>query len=498
MNLTSTVSTSSSSVTHPIASRSRGTLKASAGKPDARARRNSKPDAASSSQGRLKDAYLGGLMVEVAEKPAATDKSQESWEFFWFWILEQSPEKKWQGNLLRPEIQEIQRVLKAGSRKWPHNFHMSPADNQPDVLVLRCASWSCFDLGVEIRLRSQHARVRLLSLSFFALFFGRRHLWRFDAFVYSVRKKKASVFHSEKVYSIVRKFYGLSPTEELNDFDVNTVVRSIFMNVTHQAAVETIWRIHDLPRINSWSQWNSYSKWLNSWSWIRQKSVVWPRLIIENVRGDRRLYYVSKRIKLRMPKPMCSTTRCSVWDVSVTNQSKLGRTNGIWKIAIVRIWIELMESWWEFEWKIFPGFTTLGILEVIHTFYDWSTVWTWTIQRKDHLHVNVKRHCMERTKKHWKMWDEFCYSYELCSQIPARTLVILGTWIREKVVRDLLWWTRWKMGQDCWTSDAQFCRKRSSYLSCHQRLGKRTIKKQRKGTEVRSLQRIWFFARLFL
>ena len=66
MNLTSTVSTISSSVNHPIASNSPGILKASTGKPDARARRNSKPDAASSSQGRLKDAYLGGLMVEVA------------------------------------------------------------------------------------------------------------------------------------------------------------------------------------------------------------------------------------------------------------------------------------------------------------------------------------------------------------------------------------------------------------------------------------------------
>ena len=81
MNLTLTVLTSSSSVNHPIASESPETLKASTGKPDARARRNSKPDAASSSQGRLKDAYHGGLMVEVAGKPAATDQSQESWEF---------------------------------------------------------------------------------------------------------------------------------------------------------------------------------------------------------------------------------------------------------------------------------------------------------------------------------------------------------------------------------------------------------------------------------
>ena len=49
MNLTSTVSTSSSSANHPIASKCRGYSKASAEKPDARAKRNSTPDAASSS-----------------------------------------------------------------------------------------------------------------------------------------------------------------------------------------------------------------------------------------------------------------------------------------------------------------------------------------------------------------------------------------------------------------------------------------------------------------
>ena len=61
MNLSSTVSASSSSAKDPIASKSLGILRVS-GKPDARERRNSKPDAASSSQGRLKDAHLGGLM----------------------------------------------------------------------------------------------------------------------------------------------------------------------------------------------------------------------------------------------------------------------------------------------------------------------------------------------------------------------------------------------------------------------------------------------------
>ena len=41
----------------------------------------------------------------------------------------------------------------------------------------------------------------------------------------------------EKVFSIVRQTYGRSPTDDLNDFDVNTAVWCIFMSVTLQAAV---------------------------------------------------------------------------------------------------------------------------------------------------------------------------------------------------------------------------------------------------------------------
>ena len=111
MNLTSNVSTSSSSVNHPIASKSPGTLKASTGKPDARAGKNSKPDAASSSQGRLKDAYFGGLIAEVVEKPAATDKKQESWRFSesesW-----SNHEKVVTGKNVASRNQKSQRVLK--------------------------------------------------------------------------------------------------------------------------------------------------------------------------------------------------------------------------------------------------------------------------------------------------------------------------------------------------------------------------------------------------
>ena len=74
---------------------------------------------------------------------------------------------------------------------------------------------------------------------------------------------------------------------------------------------------------------------------------------------------------------------------------------------------------------------------------SWSclnyNVWTWAVRRKDHLHVSVQRHHMGRKRKHKKMWHEFRCNCELCSQIPAQTLIIIGTWIREEMVRDLFW-----------------------------------------------------------
>ena len=56
---------------NPVASKSPGILIAT-GKPESRMRRNSKSDAASSSQARLQDAYLRGLMDTATVKPVAT------------------------------------------------------------------------------------------------------------------------------------------------------------------------------------------------------------------------------------------------------------------------------------------------------------------------------------------------------------------------------------------------------------------------------------------
>ena len=42
----------------------------------------------------------------------------------------------------------------------------------------------------------------------------------------------------------------------------------------------------DLPRTNLWNHVNGYFKWLRGWSRIRQKSVVWPRLITKEPESD--------------------------------------------------------------------------------------------------------------------------------------------------------------------------------------------------------------------
>ena len=95
------------------------------------------------------------------------------------------------GKLVEPRNSGTSENPKAGCRKWPNNFHMSPA----------------------------------------------------------------VVSHMEKVHSIVRKISGRSPTDDMDDLDVNTAVWGIFMNVTLQAAVHLGQSRHMenffLPRINS-------------------------------------------------------------------------------------------------------------------------------------------------------------------------------------------------------------------------------------------------------
>ena len=81
MHLSSHVPTSSSSAKDPIASKSPEKIIAS-GKLESRMRRNSKSDAASSSQARLQDANFGGLMDTAKVKKLSLQKRNKGmWTF---------------------------------------------------------------------------------------------------------------------------------------------------------------------------------------------------------------------------------------------------------------------------------------------------------------------------------------------------------------------------------------------------------------------------------
>ena len=128
MNLSSTVPASSSSAKDPIASKSPEKLIAS-GKPESRVRRNSKPDAASSSQVELQDAHLGGLMENFAGKPVA--KNQVLWEFFdsesWSNHDDEVTAKPVTHKTATGKPVASSNSENSGNPEAPHDLHISPA-----------------------------------------------------------------------------------------------------------------------------------------------------------------------------------------------------------------------------------------------------------------------------------------------------------------------------------------------------------------------------------
>ena len=91
----------------------------------------------------------------------------------------------------------------------------------------------------------------------------------------------------------------------------------------------------------------------------------------------------------------------------------------------------------EFEWKIFPGFTTLGILEEIQKLM--KCIQCEPEQFKDTIiFMSMYNVIVWRDQGSTEKCEKNSKSCELCLQIAAWTLVIFGAWIREEMVRNLL------------------------------------------------------------
>ena len=152
MNLSSQVPTSSSSAKSPIASKSPGILIAT-GKPESRMRRNSKSDAASSSQVRLQDAYLGGLMDTATVRPVATKEESGDVDLSESetWSLHLLLKQQLRGNPMHPVNQttrEVQKLKESNGHTiytclqpqfitWKQSSRSSGKSTNEDQMILR-------------------------------------------------------------------------------------------------------------------------------------------------------------------------------------------------------------------------------------------------------------------------------------------------------------------------------------------------------------------------
>ena len=169
-----------SAASSPIASKSPGILIAT-GKPESKMRRNLKSDAASSSQVRLQDAYLGGLMDTATGKLVATKEESEyvdlseseTWSFQEEAVTERPINLMYPVNQTTREVPKLKkRMVTQSTRVSSHSspYGSSLLDRQEDLRV-NMAIWGIF-LNTTLR-----AAVHLGQDYEANLRYAKNHLW---------------------------------------------------------------------------------------------------------------------------------------------------------------------------------------------------------------------------------------------------------------------------------------------------------------------------------
>ena len=86
----------------------------------------------------------------------------------------------------------------------------------------------------------------------------------------------------------------------------------------------------------------------------------------------------------------------------------------------------------EFEWNLFPGFTTLQLCHKVQELLSRFECNTREFHRKDYLHVDVQRHRMGIKRQQCRMRVKCRSRFSICKKIWSKTMVISRTWFREK------------------------------------------------------------------
>ena len=181
----------------------------------------------------------------------------------------------------------------------------------------------------------------------------------------------------------------------MEDLDVNAAIWGIFLNTTLQAPVHLGQDYEVNLRFVKNHLWKSLvgtvkSMKLLDCSVIKQKSLVWKRLISKNLHGNRQAYCAAELIRSPTPKPnllLLSALCGKDWrwsECSLEEQNLMCSENNHFK-ELNRI--DGMQT--EFEWKIRQVSRRWTSSKRFKIFYGRFSVWAWAVQRQDHLHVNV-------------------------------------------------------------------------------------------------------------
>ena len=190
-------------------------------------------------------------------------------------------------------------------------------------------------------------------------------------------------------------------------------------------------------------------------------------------------------IRWPTPKPTSSPTLCSAWEKweMIPLRTGRGKLNGIRKTITSKDMNRIDGMPTEFEWKIFPGITTLGLLEKI------QSLMTDLQCKPENFKDRISFMSMYNTTLHGKQKATKNNVNTIHRQLRnMRSLVFLGSWIRRRMVRNLFSQTRWIMGSNGRRNDGKFLSIRSSDISCLQCLWERRVTKHRRGKWVNTLQ----------
>ena len=158
--------------------------------------------------------------------------------------------------------------------------------------------------------------------------------------------------------------------------------------------IRVIPRCEMFCRMKREQHWNKSSKFLQRRSTMMKKSIVWTKLSIRGILGQNCLWLMTLwSLVFKAPRSTWSQILCyvSAKFFNILNATKLGKT-GLREYEpreVTEIMMTSKESSTEFEWNIFPGFTSLHVSNKISNFLSFFGRNTRKIHRKNSFYVNV-------------------------------------------------------------------------------------------------------------